>query len=233
MQYNGGSGYGDSSRQRAHLPRQQQPAPVRPPRSTPPRKRKKRIVVKPRFFVFLLVCVLLLVGLFLGIRAAVQALVNTEATVTYGMIEDVTTVNALVIRNEECVRAEGYGEIQYLVPEMSYVSADTPILEVYATGYSGDSVQELDKLRTEIVQRQKETVLGNIVNASLEQYNTEIDAQVDAISAAMRDNPAQMDALNTQLITLMDARQDYIETMTEATSDSTLNQYYANETQLE
>ncbi len=85
MQYNGGSGYRDGSRQRTYLPRQQQPAPVRPPRSTPPKKRKRKIVVKPRFFVFLLILVLLIVGLVFGIRAGVQALVNTEATVTYGM----------------------------------------------------------------------------------------------------------------------------------------------------
>lgn len=233
MQYNGGSGYRDGSRQRTYLPRQQQPAPVRPPRSTPPKKRKRKIVVKPRFFVFLLILVLLIAGLIFGIRAGVQALVNTEATVTYGMIEDVTTVDALVVRNEECVRAEGYGEIEYLVPEMSYVAADTPVLEVYATGYSGDRSQEMDALLTSIVQRQQETVLGTIVNATLEEYNAEIDAQVDAISAAMRDNPAQLDALSTQLTTLMEARQDYIETTTEAQADSTLTQYYANKTQLE
>lgn len=171
---------------------------MRPPRSTPPKKRKRKIVVKPRFFVFLLILVLLIVGLIFGIRAGVQALVNTEATVTYGMIEDVTTVDALVVRNEECVRAEGYGEIEYLVPEMSYVAADTPVLEVYATGYSGDRSQEMDALRTSIVQRQQETVLGTIVNATGGVQRGNRRPRFDAISDAMRGDPAQLDALSTQ-----------------------------------
>ena len=42
MQYNGGSGYRDGSRQRTYLPRQQQPAPVRPPRSTPRKSERER-----------------------------------------------------------------------------------------------------------------------------------------------------------------------------------------------
>lgn len=228
MQYNGGSGYRDGSRPRAHLPREQQPAPVRPPR----RPRRRRLVVKPRFFVFLLVVALLLTGLVYGVRTLVHALVQTDVTVTYGMIEDVITVDALIARNEECVRAEGYGQIEYQVPDLSYVAADTPILAVYSSGYSGDRAQDRAALEQDIVSRQQETVLGDIVNPTLQQYDADISAQVEAISAAMRDNPAQLDALSTQLNALLSARQAYIETTTEASSDSTLTQYYASRTQL-
>ena len=60
MQYNGGNGpRDDRNRQYARLPRQPQTSPVRPPENRPVRKKRRRIVVKPRFFVFLAVCVLL------------------------------------------------------------------------------------------------------------------------------------------------------------------------------
>ena len=100
------------------------------------------------------------------------------------------------------MRAEGYGEIEYLVPEMSYVAAE------YA--------RASEVLRDRLLGRQEPgrwtrcsraraapagDGAGTIVNATLEEYNAEIDAQVDAISDAMRDNPAQLDALSTQLTT--------------------------------
>ena len=99
MQYNGGNGpRDDRNRQYARLPRQPQTSPVRPPENRPVRKKRRRIVVKPRFFVFLAVCALLLVGLFSGVRALVRLLVNNDAAISYGMIEDVTTVDALIVR---------------------------------------------------------------------------------------------------------------------------------------
>ena len=234
MQYNGGSGgrRDDGTRQYARLPREQQPAPVRPPQDHPPRKKRRRLVVKPRFFVFLAVFVLLVVGVISGISALVRALVNSEAVISYGKIEDVTTVDALIIRDETCVRAEGYGSIQYLVPEMNYVTADTPVVEVYATGYSGEKIEELNKLLVDITEQQKK-VLGDIVNVTISDYNDSIAAQVNAIRSAMRTDRGQLDALSTQLSATMAARQGYVEKTTEAKEDANLAQYYASKTQLE
>ena len=184
MQYNGGNGpRDDRNRQYARLPRQPQTSPVRPPENRPVRKKRRRIVVKPRFFVFLAVCVLLLVGLFSGVRALVRLLVNNDAAISYGMIEDVTTVDALIVRSETCVRAESYGKIDYLVPEESYVSAGTPVVNVYATGYSGEKMTELENLMTDIQQRQKQA-LGSIINVTIDDYNNSISAQTAAIRSA-------------------------------------------------
>lgn len=232
MQYNGGGGRDDGTRQYARLPREQQPAPVRPPQDRPPRKRRRRLVVKPRFFVFLAIFLLLVVGAVSGLSALVRALVNSEAVISYGRIEDVTTVDALIIRDEQCVRAEGYGSIRYLVPEMNYVTADTPVVEVYATGYSGEKIEELDKLLVDITEQQKK-VLGDIVNVTISDYNDSILAQVSAIKTAMRADRGQLDALSTQLSATMAARQAYVEKTTEAKEDANLSQYYASKTQLE
>ena len=233
MQYNGGNGpRDDRNRQYARLPRQPQTSPVRPPENRPVRKKRRRIVVKPRFFVFLAVCVLLLVGLFSGVRALVRLLVNNDAAISYGMIEDVTTVDALIVRSETCVRAESYGKIDYLVPEESYVSAGTPVVNVYATGYSSEKMTELENLMTDIQQRQKQA-LGSIINVTIDDYNNSISAQTAAIRSAIAGDPAQLDTLDQQLRTLMSARQDYIEKTTEAKEDATLAQYYASKTQLQ
>ena len=233
MQHNGGNGpRDDRNRQYARLPRQPQTSPVRPPENRPVRKKRRRNVVKPRFFVFLAVCVLLLVGLFSGVRALVRLLVNNDAAISYGMIEDVTTVDALIVRSETCVRAESYGKIDYLVPEESYVSAGTPVVNVYATGYSGEKMTELENLMTDIQQRQKQA-LGSIINVTIDDYNNSISAQTAAIRSAIAGDPAQLDTLDQQLRTLMSARQDYIEKTTEAKEDATLAQYYASKTQLQ
>lgn len=234
MQRNGGSsGNRDrGTRPYARLPREQQPAPVRSPYDRPIRRKRRKIIVKPRFFVFLAVFVLLIVGVISGCGALVRALVNTEAVITYGKIEDVTTVDALIIRAEESVRAEGYGSIEYLVPEMNYVTEGTPVVEVYATGYSGEKIEELDKLLVDITEQQKK-VLGDIVNVTISDYNSSIASQVEAIKKAMHSDPGQLDALAAQLDATMTARQSYIEKTTEAKEDSTLAQYYASKTQLQ
>lgn len=232
MQYNGGSGQGNDTRQYARLPRQQQPAPVRPPMSRPPKKKKRKVVIKPRFYVFLLVVILLLVGIFSGIRALVQVLVNQEAVISYGMIEDVITVDSLIIRDEECVRAEGYGTIEYLAPEISYVAADSPVVEVYATGYSSEKKTELQTLLAEIAQQQQKDVLGTIIDVTVDEYDSSIDTQVAQIKTALQGNRGQLDALNAQLQTLMSARQEYIEKTTAAKENATLSQMYSSKSQL-
>ena len=105
-------------------------------------------------------------------------------------------------------------------------------MEVYATGYSGEKIEELDKLLVDITEQQKK-VLGDIVNVTISDYNNSIAAQVEAIKAAMQSDPGQLDALSTQLSATMTARQSYIEKTTEAKEDANLAQYYASKTQLQ
>ncbi len=217
--------------------------PAKPARPAPQRRqqpagqqarpaKKGGLVIKPRFYIFCAVCLLLVVGFFVGLGALIRGLSSSSAQVSYGRIEDVTTVNALLIRDEVSVRAEGYGSIDYLAPDRGYVTADTPILEVYATGYSGEKMAELEKLKVDITEQQKKA-LGDIMNVTITDYDNSISAQVQAISDAMREDPGQLSGLYRQLDQLMDARQDYVEKTTEAKEDANLAQYYANKTQLE
>ena len=179
---------------------------------------RSTLTVKPRFFVFCAVVLALIIGLFAGAGALLNALLAGDAVISYGRIEDVTTVDALIIRNETSVRAEGYGSLEYLVPEMSYVTPDTPVVQVYATGYSGEKIEELDKLMVDITQ-QKKKVLGDIMNVTITDYNNSVTTQVNSITAAMREEPGQLQGMFDQLGALMKARQDYIEKTTEAKED--------------
>ena len=192
---------------------------------------RSTLTVKPRFFIFCAVVLALIIGLFAGAGALMRALLAGDAVISYGRIEDVTTVDALIIRNETSVRAEGYGSLEYLVPEMSYVTADTPVVQVYATGYSGEKIEELDKLMVDITQQQKK-VLGDIMNVTITDYNNSVTTQVNSITAAMREEPGQLQGMFDQLGALMKARQDYIEKTTEAKEDPSLAQYYAGKSQL-
>ena len=191
----------------------------------------RTLTIQPRFFVFCAVVLALVIGLFAGLGAVMNALLASDAVISYGRIEDVTTVDALIIRKETSVRAEGYGSLEYLVPEMSYVTADTPVVQVYATGYSGEKIQELDKLMVDITQQQKK-VLGDIMNVTITDYNNSVKTQVNSITAAMREEPGQLQGMFDQLGALMKARQDYIEKTTEAKEDPSLAQYYASKSQL-
>ena len=192
---------------------------------------KKGLTIKPRFFVFCAAVLVVIIGMFAGLAALLNALLAGEAVISYGRIEDVTTVDALIIRSEQSVRAEGYGSIDYLVPEMSYVTQETPVLQVYATGYSGEKMQELKKLMVDINQQQKKA-LGDIMNVTIDDYNGSVQTQVNSIMQAMREEPGKLQGMFDQLSALMKARQDYIEKTTEAKEDPSLAQYYSSKTQL-
>jgi len=192
---------------------------------------KRGLVIKPRFFIFCAVMLAVVVGVFAAVSALLGALLAGDAVISYGRIEDVTTVDALIIRSETSVRAEGYGSIDYLVPEMSYVTADKPVVEVYATGYSGEKIQELKKLEVDITAQQQKA-LGDIMNVTIKDYNGSVSTQVNTIMQAMREEPGQLQGMFEQLGALMQARQSYIEKTTEAKEDPSLAQYYASRTQL-
>lgn len=189
------------------------------------------LTIKPRFFIFCAVVLMVVIGAFAGLAAVLNAMLAGDAVISYGRIEDVTTVDALIIRDEVSVRAEGYGRIDYKVPELSFVTENTPVVEVYATGYSGEKIQELKKLMVDITQQQNKA-LGDIMNVTINDYNANVTTQLNSITAAMREEPGKLQGMFDQLSALMQARQGYIEKTTEAKEDPTLAQYYANKTQL-
>lgn len=192
----------------------------------------KNISVKPRFFVFLLIAILLLVGVTEGFKFVIKSLFKSEVEVTYGRIEDVTNVDALLIRDEECVRAEGYGSISYLINDLSYAEVGTPIVDVFAAGYSEDKANELKKLEEDIAARQNSHVLGAIVNVTLDDFDNRINETTDSLRSAILAGDRERNEKYRQLFSLQKDRQSYIETIAEAKADSLLNDYYSNMTQL-
>ncbi|GEM_PF-1313445 len=192
----------------------------------------RNIRIKPRFFVFLAVALLLIIGCVTGMKLLIKSLFKSEVEITYGRIEDVTQVEALLIREEECVRAEGYGSISYLIDDLSYVEAGTPVVNVFASGYSEDKEKELAKVEEDIAARQNDQVLGTIVNVTLSDFDTRIKEITENLRAAIEDNSTNKNDYYEQLVDLQKNRQSYIETIAEAKADSLLNDYYSNKTQL-
>ena len=207
-----------------------QQAPPQPTR--PPVRGKRKIVVKPRFFVFLAVFLMLITGVIWGISAGISALMANDAEILYGMIEDTTSINALIIRDEISVRAESYGTIDYLVPDKTVVPIDTPVVDVYQAGYSSEMIQELKNLRQKIQVEQNEKLRGGIIDATLDEYDASVKQAVENIALQTTLDTTKVASLEKSLRELMLARQDYIKKTTAAKENPSLSQSYAAEAQL-
>ncbi len=206
----------------------------RPAGGSAPRRPRRRIRVKKRFFVFLAAFLALLVLLGVGISALARKLFAGYTLAGYGMIESTNKAQALLLRDEMVVRAEGYGTVEYEAADFQNVLAGDPILSFYSSGYTKDIQNELSQVNSRIEQQQNTLydTLSGIVDPQLEEYETQIEQKTQEIRDASQADGSAMTKLYRELEELMDARQEYLEQTASAQADTVLTQLYATRDQL-
>lgn len=189
-------------------------------RSSRPRR---RVRIRPRFFIFLLLLVAIIIGCVFGIRGLIGMIAGPQdATVSLGVLEDVKSFDALILRDEEIVRIDTYETILYKATEGQNVTAGDDVLDVFTSGYSEELNRQLEETQAEVRRLQQQVnPLGNVVDEDLMAFDTHIAQKEQEIQSAARGAAvSKIVDLEKELRSLMEQRQDLIQ-KTQATFDNT------------
>ncbi len=141
-------------------------------------RKKKRVVIKPRFYLFLAFFVALIAWI-------VIAIVRYFAppVVEWGKLSTDQEVTAVIIRDERVIYASAYGKFENVAAEGEYVEQEAEIALLYQTDFSEDEYDSLVDVRQEIKNYQEENILKNVVHKEIVDLDYEIEELINEISA--------------------------------------------------
>jgi len=129
---------------------------------------RRRVRVSGRFYVTLLLAVLLIVALVIVIPQ------SGSTSLRSGSMEAVFEKQAVVIREESCISVEQFDRVDYQVNEGASVNAEMPVATVYKWGYSDDMAQSLITIQQKIYEKQL-SILDGIESTELASVNVQIN----------------------------------------------------------
>ncbi|MEZ4357645.1 MAG: HlyD family efflux transporter periplasmic adaptor subunit [Eubacteriales bacterium] len=189
--------------------------------------KKHKLRPSKRFYIIAVILAALAV-----IFLCLNMLLPKTAIVTQGEIMFEDSFNGVVVRDESVYEAENYGKAIFIAEEGSAVTVGEEIAEVYKWGYNEQTMADLIDIREQIMDYQLNTLLKNIINVNLADYNSKIeDKSIEirqVISGEKEGNPI---TLERELSDLMNQRRDYLNTAVPL--DNTLSSLYDQETALE
>ena len=179
-----------------------------------------------RFFVFLLLCALLIAALVLLVVRAVRS-----NRVQWGRLESDRSVTGIVIHDEQVVYADAYARFNPLVAEGELADAGTPVAELYTVSFSEKDMTNLISLQKSIKEYQINNILKNVVDATLSDYDRQVDALLEEIAQAVDEGRVQgLPLAEQRLFDLMEVRRAYLKALVPA--DDELNKLYQQEADL-
>ncbi|MBQ3270533.1 MAG: hypothetical protein IJH09_11515 [Clostridia bacterium] len=166
--------------------------------------RRKRVT--GRFFLFLLIplAVALLIlwpRLFPGSKETVIMMSNAAQR---------QTVDCVLIRDESVTVSDSAARVEYIAAENSLVSEGDNVANLYATGYSENLLNNLEKTRKSIQEYHKQ-LLANIVDADLSRLDTVVNMMaLEFKSLITHQSAGNLKTVTNQLETAMVNRQEYL-----------------------
>jgi len=137
----------------------------------------------------------------------------------------------LIMRDEVVYEAKNYGKTNYIAVEGQSVSIGDPIVEVYEWGYNDETLSKLLELQKTIMQYQTEVVRAGVIDETLNDINSRIDAKATEIQQAIFDNNSSvLLSLERDMEALLDERMAYLRENT--MPDEQLGDYYTQESEL-
>lgn len=202
------------------------------PRRRSGRRGRRRVVIAPRFFLFLAA-----LALIIALPVCLVLLLNDSSgqvyTLTYGGYDQsARTYQALLVRDEQSYRSAQDGKVIYSITEGQDVSAGVPVLSLYATDYTDQLMQELAQVRESIKTQQNASLQGKILDAELDALEAEVDAQVSALVDASGGGVNNLAQVYLSLCDAQEKRQEYLKRTGVALADPVLTSLYSDETKL-
>lgn len=189
-------------------------------------RRKKRVRIHARFYMFMVFVALIAFGI--GLWFSQRDRLGTTAIVTEGSMGSQYQGEIVIARNEALYDAEGVTRTDYIAEEGSHLYKGNVICQVYSSGYNQTEINKLENYRSAIQQYHKEQVMKNYVDAQLEK----LDLQVDTLALEVRtlvqgQGVGSLNNLEKQLTNAINARQNYLRQ--KYPDDQTLSSLYDEE----
>ncbi len=169
-------------------------------------RKNKRVVIKPRFYLFL--------AFFLALIAwIVIAIVRYFAppVVEWGKLSTDQEVTAVIIRSERVIYASEYGKFENVVAEGEYVAQEAEIALLYKTDFSEEDYDTLVDVRQEIKNYQEENIMKNVVHKEIVDLDFKINSLVDEISGLIRKGDTRtLPAKERMLAEVMEEKRVYM-----------------------
>jgi len=179
--------------------------------------------VKPRFFVFIVLIVLIVA---FGMRL-LAARGQSTAVVTLGSTDDARSVEAVVVRDEYPYYVDGLSRVVHVAREGAQVMPGEAIAYVYASTYVDSNLRKLETLRQDI-RHYHIRLLSRIVDRELELLdNNVLTKALQLKQLVTQKTRGSLLGLQAQLDEAMRARQDFLRE--NHRQDPKINQLYDEE----
>lgn len=177
----------------------------------------RRVRVRPRFIIFILIIIAIIVGVCLLLAG------RSGGELTIDSIRLEMAADAVIIRDETIVSTEKYDKIVFHVAEGENIGNDTEVAEVYKWGYQEESTQSLIGVQKQILSY-AQTQVADIINTEYDAVTTRIGMQLEAIR---NKSDADLLVLEQDLKDLLHDRNELLKNSIQ--QDEVLTDLYAEE----
>ncbi|MBD5560738.1 MAG: hypothetical protein HDQ87_10385 [Clostridia bacterium] len=171
--------------------------------------------------------------LFMALIAAAAGLtlymmLRTEsAVVREGSLQFTASMPVVVVRDEEVITTESYEKVNFLVPDLQRVEADTPVAEIFRWGYNERVMNDVIDVQNQIEEYERR---AGALSEDVRETEASISEVTDEIRQIANGAEGDMIAAERRLNTLMDQKRQLL--ADGARRDSQLTALYDQEQQL-
>lgn len=188
--------------------------------------RKRNIVIKPRFYFFLVLFIVLMIWI-------VTALVNyfQPPKIEWGRLSTDQEISAIIVRDEQVVNSTEYGKFESVAGESELVEQGNEVAKIYKNEFSESDLKNLIAKQQDIKNYQEDYILKNVIHDDLIRIDDEIDRLIKEISDLVHDDKNRMlPSKEYELKKMMEKRKKYLSETLQI--DSTLKQMFLTENTL-
>ena len=171
-----------------------------------PRRKRKKVIIKPRFYLFLAIFIAIIVWLAI-------ALVRyfSPPIVKWGRLSTDQEISAIIVREEKILLATESGKFENVAAEGAYIEQGEEIALLYESDFEEEDLDTLIDVRQQIKNYQEENILKNVIHEDLEVLDTEITRLINEIADLVRAGKDRiLPAKEHELNSLMEQRRVYL-----------------------
>ena len=186
-------------------------------------RKRKRVVIKPRFYLFIAIFIAILVWITV---ALVRYFAPPE--IHWGRLSTDQEISAIIVREEEIIYSTQNGKFENVAAEGDYIEQGAEVALLYSSDYAEEDYDTLIDVRQKIKNYQEENILKNIIYDELERLDDDIDALIVEVSDLVREGEDRVLAIKEeQLRELMEQRRVFLNENLQG--DSTLDTRFLRE----
>ena len=186
-------------------------------------RKRKRLVIKPRFYLFIAIFVAILVWI-----AVALLRYFAPPEIHWGRLSTDQEISAIIVREEEIIYSTQNGKFENVAAEGDYIEQGAEVALLYNSDYAEEDYDTLIDVRQKIKNYQEENILKNIIYDELERLDDDIDILIDDISDLVREGEDRVLAIKEEkLRDLMEQRRVFLNENLQG--DSTLDTRFLRE----